>query len=264
MTKFSDSAISEFTVFKAPNGSLLSRQNAEKLAAKFNFELVDESFPLNESQAVFQYEEHQLALNLLLDKKVNQLSFDFTQGEVGFRAARVSKSNEVVARALGFKPYYRPSVLDATAGMGRDAFIMALLGCNVTMQERNLAIYILLENALTRLNCLQEFSEISQRLSVFNKNSVNGNNWQDAADVIYLDPMFPARKKSALVKKEMRLFKLLAGEDEDADRLLENALQSGVKRVVVKRPKGAPALMNKSPTHEIVAKKFRYDVYLLS
>jgi len=197
-----------------------------------------------------------------LDSKPSQLAFDFADGEVGFRAARVSKSNEVVAKAIGCKPHYRPRILDATAGMGRDSLIMALLGCEVFMFERNFAIFQLLQNALNNFKQVPGYSDVSARISLLQKNSIDSFSEAGEVDVIYLDPMFPARKKSALVKKEMRLFKMLAGDDPDADQLLENALSSSVKRVVVKRPKGAPVLASKKPTHEITAKKFRYDVYL--
>ena len=216
---------------------------------------------LTESAAAFQKDGEKLKLWLLLDGKLSELVFDFIDGEVGFRATRVSKSNEVVAKALGCKPHYRPSVLDATAGMGRDALIMAMLGCKVEMQERNPAIFELLANALERFETQGGARELVGELALSQKNSIE-NLSQTQMEVIYLDPMFPERKKSALVKKEMRLFKKLAGEDVDADALLLEALKSNAKRVVVKRPKGAPLLAGKKPSHEISAKKFRYDVYL--
>ncbi len=212
--------------------------------------------------AIFEMLDNKLCLNLLLDGKVNQLTFDFIDGEVGFRASRVSKANEIVSKAIGCKPYYRPKVLDATAGMGRDSLIMALLGCEVIMQERNFAIYHLLADALQRFKQDPDSFDVSDKISLLEKNSIESFADLVDIDVIYLDPMFPVRKKSALVKKEMRLFKLLAGEDPDADDLLAKALNSKVKRIVVKRPKGAPFLANKKPSHEIVGKKFRYDVYL--
>lgn len=84
-------------------------------------------------------------------------------------------------------------------------------------------------------------------------------------DVIYLDPMFPERKKSALVKKEMRVFHDLVGSDDDADQLLQIALQSGVKRIVVKRPRIAPTLNAATqPSHILSGKSNRYDVYVNS
>lgn len=218
---------------------------------------------LNGENAIFDLDGSQLILHLLLDNKSDILKFDLAEGEVALRANKVSKSNEVIAKAIGCKSYYRPNVLDATAGMGRDSLMMAMLGCKVIMQERNFAIYHLLENALFRLKNSGEFkSEIIDRISLHQQNSIDVLSVIEELDVIYLDPMFPTRKKSALVKKEMRLFKLLAGEDLDSEHLLLKSLASGVKRVVVKRPKGAPLLADKTPSHEILAKKFRYDVYL--
>jgi 16S rRNA (guanine1516-N2)-methyltransferase len=88
--------------------------------------------------------------------------------------------------------------------------------------------------------------------------------WQgNTPDVVYLDPMFPHRKKSAAVKKEMRLFQQLLGSDDDADLLLEPALTLAKKRVVVKRPSGAPFLANKKPHIEMLGKANRFDVYLI-
>jgi 16S rRNA (guanine1516-N2)-methyltransferase len=90
------------------------------------------------------------------------------------------------------------------------------------------------------------------------------SNWpKDKPDAIYLDPMFPHKKKSALVKKEMRLFQHLLGPDDDADRLLEPAIQLAQKRVVVKRPDYAPFLADKKPSMQIKSKKHRFDVYLM-
>lgn len=234
---------------------------SNELATQLGLKQVAGIKDLNAENAIFDFEEQQLILHLLLDGKPDTLKFDLAQGEVALRASKVSKSNEIVAKAIGCKPHYRPRVLDATAGMGRDSLMMAMLGCTVIMQERNFAIYHLLENALIRLkNSLDFKHEVSERLSLHQQNSIESavdNN----VDVIYLDPMFPDRKKSALVKKEMRLFKLIAGDDLDSDQLLLNALENDVKRVVVKRPKGAPFLAEKKPSHEIKAKKFRYDVY---
>lgn len=252
--------ITDFKVYISPDSG--KYENSNSFARENSLDIINVQNPENEKQANFEFVETKLILNILLDGKASQLGFDFADGEVGFRAARVSKANEVVSKAIGCKPYYRPKILDATAGMGRDSLIMALLGCEVMMLERNFAIFQLLKNALEHFKQDLNYSDVSVKISLSQKNSIESFAEIDDVDVIYLDPMFPARKKSALVKKEMRLFKLLAGEDPDADNLLENALKSSAKRVVVKRPKGAPVLAGKKPSHEITAKKFRYDVYL--
>jgi 16S rRNA (guanine1516-N2)-methyltransferase len=105
---------------------------------------------------------------------------------------------------------------------------------------------------------------LPQRLNLFHGASLQLlKDWQgDQPDVVYLDPMFPHRKKSALVKKEMRLFQQFLGPDEDADALLEPALVLAKQRVVVKRPDTAPYLNNCEPNMAIKGKKLRFDVYL--
>lgn len=235
----------------------------QELAGSLGINKVCDTSNITDDIAVFAKEEGQLVLYLTLDQKVQRLAFSLDDGEVANRAAKVSKTNELIAKAIGCKPHFRPKVLDATAGMGRDSLIMLMLGCQVTMQERNPAIYRLLENAVARFRTNPQFDQsIFERLVLANANSLESMNSQNQFEVIYLDPMFPERKKSALVKKEMRLFKRVAGEDPDADELLKAALETSVTRVVVKRPKGAGNLAGKKPSHQIIGKKFRFDVYL--
>ncbi|MGX5200512.1 class I SAM-dependent methyltransferase [Aliikangiella sp. IMCC44632] len=244
----------------------------DSLIDSYQIKALAQDQPFETSDAVFCVKDGKLVLEIWLDQKVTQLYFDLNQGEVAFRANKVSKSNEIIAKALGCKSHFRPTVLDATAGMGRDALIMAMLGCKVEMHERNWAIFELLKDALQRLFQDPDYTAIRNKLSLSKENSIESLQGTSAKqhieidkfDVIYLDPMFPERKKTALVKKEMRLFKLLAGEDPDSSQLFLNAINSGVKRVVVKRPKGAPFLNESKPSHQILAKKFRYDIYLLN
>jgi len=82
-------------------------------------------------------------------------------------------------------------------------------------------------------------------------------------EVVYLDPMYPHTGKSALQKKEMRLFRRLVGDDEDVPRLLQAALGCATKRVVVKRPRTAPPVLELKPSLAIEGKTTRFDVYLV-
>ena len=77
-----------------------------------------------------------------------------------------------------------------------------------------------------------------------------------------MDPMYPHRRKSALNSKEMRMLRIIAGDDDDSPALLEAALKVAGNRVVVKRPKGAPGIGQRPPTHEILMRNSRFDVYL--
>ena len=84
-----------------------------------------------------------------------------------------------------------------------------------------------------------------------------------APDVIYIDPMYPDRKKSALVKKDMQILQRLHGKDENTAELLDSALKFAKKRVVVKRPVQAETLSQKKPNTCIKSKKTRYDIYTI-
>lgn len=234
------------------------------LSSQLGIDRVAKLDEIDDSQAIFELQGDQLVLHMRLDGKIDTLRIELAEGEVASRANRASKSNEVIAKAIGCKPHYRPNVLDTTAGMGRDSLIMAMLGCRVSMQERSKAIYLLLQNALELLKNNSEIDpRLSDRLSLTFADSTKLRTKSDInIDVIYLDPMFPEKKKSALVKKEMRMFKRLVGEDQDANILLSSAMNKRVKRVVVKRPKAAPSIGNNKPDFEIKSKKFRFDIYL--
>lgn len=145
--------------------------------------------------------------------------------------------------------------------------MLATLGCPVTMLERSTIIFSLIENAIERASLSEKFATIlEQGFSVINCDASNYIETQlssgaTAPDVIYIDPMYPHRKKSALVKKDMQILQRLHGADDDATKLLQNALRFARKRVVVKRPATAETLSEKKPNTCIKSKKTRYDIY---
>ena len=183
------------------------------------------------------------------------LYIDFSRGKAAYRAA--GRKLEPLARAVGVKGAYRPYVIDATAGLGQDALVLAASGCKVLMLERSPVIAALLADGLRRLdtdiagNLSLSFGEAGEQLSVSIK-----------PDVIYLDPMYPDSGKSAAKRKSMRIFRELVGDDLDATHLLETALGTAQKRVVVKRPLKAPALKEK-PSSQLKGKTTRFDIYLV-
>lgn len=247
--------INEFFVYlNSPASS-----KAQDFAEKHHCKLI-EKLSLTDSQAAFEFVGEYLRLHVILDNQLTHIQFDLDKGKFATRANQATQSNEIVAKAIGCKPGYRPKILDITAGMGRDALIMAKLGCQVVMQERNFAIYHLLKNALKRLQQNEQFLTIAKNLTLVHCDSLSTKS-KSEVDVIYCDPMFPIRKKSALVKKEMRIFHRLCGDDIDSDQLLVQSLNSNAKRIVVKRPKGAEFLANLKPSHQVLGKQFRYDVY---
>jgi 16S rRNA (guanine1516-N2)-methyltransferase len=190
---------------------------------------------------------------------------DFVGGALGFRSRRGNRTKEPLARAIGLKGRTLPTVLDATAGLGRDAFILATLGCRVILVERSPLIAALLRDGLVRALADDNTRAAAERMQLHRGDAVaimERCAEHDRPDVIYLDPMYPHRSKSALVKKEMRVVRALVGEDMDAPQLLEAALRVARKRVVVKRPRSAPALPGIAPSHSLLGSTTRFDVYV--
>ncbi len=235
---------------------------AQQLAAQWGIPLGDD----NSAPFQLQLTEAHLQLVELADDAPGPVYVDFIGGAVGHRQRFGGGRGQTIARAVGLKGGRTPSVVDATAGLGRDAFVLASLGCHVTLVERSAAVAALLDDGLKRAAMDVELGTwISQRMQLVHSDAVSWMNSlveSDFPEVVYLDPMFPHKQKSALVKKEMRLFQKLLGFDENAGALLEAAQRIATKRVVVKRPDYAPFLNEQKPTMQIKGKKHRFDVYV--
>ena len=190
------------------------------------------------------------------------------------RLKRANPKNELIARACQIKPQFHPAIkiIDATAGLGHDSLLMASLGAEVTLLERHPILFALLESAKKQAEGHDYLANIAQRIIVIHQDSAHHliEMAPDQADVIYLDPMFPARdhnqkseKKQAQVKKQMQLLHLLLPEDGEmdlGDALLDLA-KSKVKRVIVKRPKHATFLDGQTPDHQWQGDAIRFDAY---
>ncbi|MCW8854328.1 MAG: class I SAM-dependent methyltransferase [Gammaproteobacteria bacterium] len=193
---------------------------------------------------------------------------DFISGALEHRRKYGGGRGQTIARAIGLKQGTTPpSVIDATAGLGKDAFVFACLGCSVTLLERSPIIGRLVEDAISRASHDEHFNQfIEHGFSLIQGNAIDYLTQLDETrrpEVIYLDPMYPERKKSASVKKNMQILQKLLGHDEDTDQLLDAALGCATKRVVVKRPKGAESLSEKKPSISYESKKTRYDTYII-
>ena len=191
---------------------------------------------------------------------------DFVAGALDYRRRHGGGRNQALARAVGLKGGKKPVVFDATAGLGRDAFILASLGCRVLLAERSPVLAALLADGLARAILDPEISPLIQaRMTLLPGDSINllqAGKLAEKPDVVYVDPMHPARDKLALVKKDMRLLRLLVGSDQDAPQLLAAALATATKRVVVKRPRLAPAIAGPEPNFAVTGRSSRFDVYL--
>lgn len=213
-----------------------------------------------------------LELRKIDEPKLGAIYVDLAGGAVAHRRKFGGGKGQAIAKAAGLNKGAIPTILDGTAGLGRDAFVLASLGCKVQMVERNPVVAALLEDGLSRAKQDSEIGGwVTERMSLLHASSHDALTQLiqqadfERPDVVYLDPMYPHpenKKKSALVKKEMRVFQSLVGADNDADGLLAPALSLATKRVVVKRPDYAPWLDDHKPSMAIETKKNRFDVYV--
>ena len=205
-----------------------------------------------------QQNEHQWQLVDQDEPDIAPMFIDFLSGKTAYRRKYGHAGGEAISKAVGIKKGHRPNVVDATAGWGRDAFVLATLGCRVHMIERSEVIAKLLEDGLQRAKQDEKIGPL-----IKDKLSLTRGESRQEPEVIYLDPMFPHKEKSALVKKEMRMLQEVVGQDHDADELLKTALKTATNRVVVKRPDYADFLARIKPNTSIKTKKHRFDIYLI-
>lgn len=194
------------------------------------------------------------------------ITVDFSSESFLYRIRHGGGRKQPLGRAVGLKPGYSPLILDATAGLGRDGFLLAALGCRLILCERSPVLHALLRDGLRRAMNDARLAAIASRIELLAGDShalLPALPHERRPEVIYLDPMFPHRQKSALVKKEMRLVRGLVGDDEDTPTLLQAALAHASRRVVCKRPGTAPVLPGPPPTFAITTPKHRFDIYLV-
>jgi len=176
---------------------------------------------------------------------------DWLSAEMRRRIA--AGKRQLLARACGLNKNPAPRILDATGGLGRDAWTLAALGAKVSLCERNETVFKLLFDAHRRAT-----PEIVRRLTLLqcDARTQMQQNW----DVIHLDPMFPHEGKTALPQKELQILRELCGDDADAAELLAPA-RACAARVAVKRPLSAPALTDCKPSAILKGTQMRYDLY---
>lgn len=201
------------------------------------------------------------------------LTLDFTSGKTAARQRESGRIRQPLARALGVARWRRrsgrvPRVVDATGGLGRDAWFAAALGCPVVLIERSPIVHALLESALARARADHTTADIAARIVLQQAEAIGALELlpPDDAEVIYLDPMYPDTRRKAAVTKGMQFLHALLGPDDDNADLLRSALASASRQVTVKRPSTAPPLSgDETFTGQrscIESPGTRYDVYL--
>lgn len=195
---------------------------------------------------------------LSLSDGKNTVRGDFTR--LLPRVRRGNLSRELLVRAVKVKGIGEPIVVDATAGLGEDSFLLAAAGCRVLLFEYDPVIFALLSDALERAKKDPETAPIASRMTLFPGDSIPAlPTLTPHPDVVLLDPMFPERTKSALVKKKFQLLHQLERPCENERALFDAALAAHPKRVVIKRPAKGPYLAGVKPSYSLSGSAVRFD-----
>lgn len=172
---------------------------------------------------------------------------------------------ELLVKAARIRGKEHPTVLDATAGFGQDSLLLSAAGFQVFLYEYDPVISALLADALFRAKDVPELSEAVSRMTLFKEDSIRAMKaLSEAPDVIYLDPMFPKRNKSALIKKKFQLLQKLEKPCPDEEELLSAALLAHPHKIVIKRPLKGPFLAGRKPDYSLEGKAIRYDCIVLA
>lgn len=198
-----------------------------------------------------------------------------TDGELSIMAdfrdmlPRLKQSNlqrEMLVKAARIKGQEMPQTLvDATAGFGEDSLILAAAGFQVRLYEFDEIIAVLLQDCLDRASQLPELKDPVSRMELICGDSVKGMQTLDyKPDIVLLDPMFPARQKSALIKKKFQLIQRLESPCSTEEDLLNAAMVADPKRIVIKRPLKGPFLADRKPSYSLEGKAIRYDCFVFA
>ncbi|WP_440683873.1 class I SAM-dependent methyltransferase [Cysteiniphilum halobium] len=204
--------------------------------------------------------------NLLVLKhssSILTLCVDFNSHEIQNRIKPNTAKLDLI-KAVEGKNKAILSVLDMTAGLGQDSFSLAARGHIIDAIEQNIYVFLLLQDGLRRAKEDPNLTTIANSIRLYFANSITFNHTQHTQkyDVIYLDPMFPERTKSAKVKKNMQLLHELVGIDDNNNQLLlKQAKALKPKKIIVKRPRLGNFIDNNKPTSQVIGKSSRFDVY---
>ena len=191
------------------------------------------------------------------------LKCSFIEGPILHRLKYGKGRGQNLAKAVGMKFNKNRNIIDATAGLGYDSFILASLGAKITLIERSQKMHELLQNGIDEgISFGGEIEKIINRMELLFGDS------KDilpklTPEVIMIDTMYKDRKKTALVKNNMRLVREIVGPDTDYIELLEVALNCAKNRVVLKQPRYAEPIKDiKKCSHQIIGKTIRYDIFM--
>ena len=216
------------------------------------------------SQISLRYEGNEV----FLESGEQSMSADFSK--MGKRLTHANLTHELIVKAAKIKDFdHVPLVCDATAGLGEDSLLLAAAGCRVILYERDPMIAALLKNAIEKgaSSDLSDIREAVSRMEVREEDSITAlpKLFEEGItpDIVFLDPMFPEREKSSLVKKKFQLIHLLEKPCSDEDELLNSAVLAAPAKIIIKRPVKAAILGSIKPDYSLTGKTVRYDIILL-
>lgn len=239
-------------------------KKARELARKLGIPLLRSTEDDTAYDLLLSVSSDRLELHAPTSPRAKPFAVDFSAAAFVRRLQSTSAHRQPLARALGIHSGVR-SVVDATAGFGKDSFHIAAFGVVVTAVERSPIVAALLCDGLTRAlsDRRANVAAAAARIKIVAGDShkfLAGLRANERPDAIYLDPMYTPRRRQVKVKKEMHLLRTLVGNDEDANTLFEVAIITATRRVVVKRHPLAPSIAP-NPTACHKTKMVRYDVY---
>ena len=201
---------------------------------------------------------------LALEHEGLQMSAD-----LGSMAPRVRKDRlgrELLVKAAKIKGHDGPlRAVDATAGLGQDALLLAAAGFETVLFEQNPVIAALLADSLERAAGIPELEGAIARMHFVEGDSIAGlHQLAQPCDVVLLDPMFPERRKSASVKKKFQLLHFLEKPCTNEEDLVSAAIAAQPRKIVIKRPPKGPHLAGIKPAYSLTGKAVRYDCLVFS
>lgn len=235
-------------------------EEAKFIANKLKIDIIDGKDSINDDNLILNIGSNGLFLinkNMILHgdftKNIKRLITGKIQSELLIKAAKIKgKKENLIA-------------VDATAGLGEDSLLLATAGFKVYLYENNPIIALLLKDTIERAKKVSELEEIVCRMEVIEADSIKAMQELDSKpDVVLLDPMFPERKKSALVKKKFQLLHFIESPCTDEEEMLEAAILAKPHKIVIKRPLKGEWLANRKPDYSLKGKSIRYDCIVLN
>ncbi len=170
-------------------------------------------------------------------------------------------NREILVKASRFKNAAGTlTAADATAGLGEDSLLLAAAGFEVQMYERNPVIALLLYDALRRAEKNPDLAPVTEKMRLCIGDSAGMlPELEFSPDLVLLDPMFPQRKKSGLIKKKFQLLQQLEEPCRDEKQLLDAAFSCSPRKIVIKRPMKGPYLAEYQPDYMLKGNSIRYD-----